>query len=69
MDREQIETNFTYHPPRESQRQNHLMLRARAKELALLIDRLCPDSREKALALTQLEQCLMWANASLVRNP
>lgn len=28
----------------------------------------CPNSREKSLALTNLEQANMWALASIVRN-
>lgn len=28
----------------------------------------CPDSREKSLAMTKLEECSMWANASIARN-
>ena len=28
----------------------------------------CPDSRELSLALTNLEQAVFWANASIARN-
>ena len=38
------------------------------KELAYLIDELCPASREKSLALTKIEESIMWANASIARN-
>jgi hypothetical protein len=33
-----------------------------------LLLELCPESRELALASTNLEQCVMWANAAIARN-
>ena len=63
-----IEKNFTYHAPKEGQPEKYRALRDTAKEFALLIDSACPDSREKSLAITKLEECIMWANASIARN-
>ena len=65
---ERIENNFKYHAPKEGQPEKYTALREKAKELAYLIDELCPDSREKSLAITNLEQATMWANASIARN-
>lgn len=65
---EVIETNFTYHAPSESQVDRYTLLRNKAKELAYAIDERCPSSREKSLALTNLEQAIMWANASIARQ-
>ena len=65
---EQIENNFTYHAPQEGQPEKYEALRSKAKELAYLIDELCPNSREKSLAMTKLEESSMWANASIARN-
>lgn len=64
----QIENNFIYHAPKSDQPQCYTDIRNKAKEFALLIDELCPDSREKSLAITKLEECMMWANASIARN-
>lgn len=64
----QIENNFIYHAPKEDQPQRYTNIRNKAREFALLIDELCPDSREKSLAMTKLEECMMWANASIARN-
>lgn len=64
----QIENNFKYHKPNEGQPEKYTALREKAKELAYLIDELCPNSREKALAITKLEESTMWANASIARN-
>lgn len=64
----QIENNFVYHAPKSDQLQRYTDIRNKAKEFALMIDELCPDSREKSLAITKLEECIMWANASIARN-
>lgn len=63
-----IENNYKYHAPKEGQQEKYEAIRAKAKELAYLIDEVCPNSREKALAHTNLEQSVMWANASIARN-
>lgn len=63
-----IENNFKYHPPKPGQAERYEALREKAKELAKLIDKECPQSFEKAHALTNLEQSVMWANASIARN-
>ncbi len=65
---EQIKNNFTYHPPKDGQPDRYTQLREKAKELALLADELCPDSREKSLGLTQLETAIFWFNAAIARN-
>jgi hypothetical protein len=63
-----LENRFTYHPPKNNQAARYETLRSQAKELAYAIDGACPDSREKSLALTHLEEAVMWANASIARN-
>ena len=64
----QIEKAFTYHPPKEGQPEMYDAIRRKAKLLAVIIDGLVPDSREKSLAMTKLEECVMWANAGIARN-
>jgi len=68
MDKGDIRNRFTYHPPLEGQAEKYTDIRSTALTLALLIDTLCPDSREKSLAITQLEESVFWANASIARN-
>jgi len=65
---DEIEKRFTYHAPKEGQPRKYGELRAAAKDLAYLICGHCPDSRERALALTKLEEVVMWANAAIARN-
>lgn len=64
----QLENNFKYHTPKEGQPEKYTTIREKAKELAYLIDELCPNSREKSVAFTELETAVMWANASIARN-
>lgn len=68
MTYEEIDNAFTYHPPKGNQEERYKAIRGRAKELAEFIEEFCPNSREKSLALTNLEQSVMWANASIARN-
>jgi len=68
MDSAELEKRFTYHPPKEGQPGKYETLRSHAKALAELIDVNCPECREKSLAITKLEETVMWANAGIARN-
>lgn len=63
-----IENNFTYHSPKAGQNERYEALRSWAKKLAYAIEANCPDSREKSLAKTKLEEAVMWANSAIARN-
>lgn len=68
MTTEQIDNIFTYHKPINNQQDRYISLRERAKSLAHHINDACPESREKALALTNLQQSIMFANAAIAIN-
>ncbi len=68
QDKDKIGKAFTYHAPKDDQPARYVELRANAKELAELMTAMCPPSRELSLALTNLEQAVMWANAAIARN-
>jgi len=59
---------FTYHKPFGDQSGRYELLRQKAKEFAETVENLCPDSREKSLAITNIQQSVMWANASIAIN-
>lgn len=66
---ERLNHNLTNHPPVGSDVvENFEKIRFFAKELGATIIRLSPVSREQSLALTSLEQTVMWAVASIARN-
>jgi len=68
MNINELISNFTYHAPKPGQPEKYTVIRENAMGLAMLINDNCPDSREKSLAMTKLEECVMWANASIARN-
>ena len=63
-----IENNFKYHAPKEGQPEIYAAIRDKAKQFAYYINEVAPDSREKSLAITKLEESVMWANAAIARN-
>jgi len=68
MTKDQIDNIFTYHAPFGTQQARYVAIRDKAKELALLVNEACPESREKSLALTNLQQSVQMANASIAIN-
>lgn len=68
MTNDQIDNVFTYHAPRGTQQERYVAIREAAREFARLLNRCCPESREKSIAFTQLQQCVQMANASIAIN-
>ena len=69
MSAEDMSRRFTHYPPHdEVQAAQHGNVRAHCKHLAFYLDEVLPDSREKSLAITHLEETMMWANAALARS-
>lgn len=63
-----LTNRFTYHPPKEGQAQTYDAIREKGQELAELLAKLAPESRELSLAITNVEQAVMWANAAIARH-
>lgn len=68
MTKDDINNIFTYHKPFGNQTTRYRTIRGEARKVACCIEVLCPDSREKSLAITNLQQAIMWANASIAIN-
>lgn len=64
----QRERVFTYHPPQPGQPERYGRLRQAAKELSLVLNTMCPPSRELSLAQLKLEEAIFFANAAIARN-
>lgn len=59
---------FRDHPPATQERADqHTTIRQACLALAMTIDDMLPDGREKSTAITNLEQVMFWANAGLAR--
>ena len=72
MNEGDIDNRFAYHAPRDEQtKQAHEFIRDMCLDLAKTIAQhpLIPEGREKALAITHLEETMMWANAAIARRP
>ena len=67
-DRAMLDNNFVYHAPKPGQPAKYELLRNTGKSLAETILRLCPPSRERSVALTEIETAIFWANAAIARN-
>jgi hypothetical protein len=65
---ESLENSFTYHAPKANQPERYVLLRDKAKELAILILENTPASREQSVAFTKLEEAIMWANKAIACN-
>lgn len=65
---EELAVRFTHHPPKGDQVERYGVLRAEAHDFATRIVELTPESREQSLALTKLEEAVMFANAAIARR-
>lgn len=68
MEPTDIHHRFTYHAPDGEKVQRHENVRRMCRTLALNLNDLLPEGREKSLAITHLEEVSMWANAALARS-
>jgi hypothetical protein len=60
---------FSYHTPTADQLPKYAELRAVASGFAHLVAALVPPGREQALAITKIEEAVMFANAGIARQP
>ncbi len=64
-----INRRFDHRPPKNEETiEDHKAVREEVKQTAVYLDFVLPDGREKALALTKLEEALFWANAAIARE-
>ena len=63
-----INNRFAFHPATEKTGPEHNEVRELCRALAHRIDDLIPVGREKSLAITHLEETMMWANAAIARQ-
>lgn len=64
----EIESRFGFHKPDAEGVAKMTAIRKSVRVLALEIERLCPNVREKSTALTQLSFVMMAANSAIVQQ-
>lgn len=69
MSPEDIKHRFAFHAAsRQEKRDEHTSARQGCLRLADHLNELLPEGREKALAITKLEEVMLWANAAIARS-
>jgi hypothetical protein len=69
MDQQELARRFEYHPPSTPEVASaHEQVRASLLSVAGFLNRLLPDGREKAMAMTALDDACMYANACVART-
>ena len=63
-----LDERFKHHPPDEDRAALHDAMRDMGRSATLHVLQCAPDSRERALALTKIEEAVMWANAAIARD-
>ena len=59
---------YTYHPPFGTQPDRYLAIRDAGRAFAQAIQSLSPPSRDQSVALTNVQQAVMWTNAAIAIN-
>jgi hypothetical protein len=67
MEPKDLENRFVWHDLNSEDEEKTATINAETRALAILINNVCPDGREKSLAMTKLEEVKFWANASISR--
>lgn len=65
MSSNELETIFTYATLTEEQRTECRALFAMAREFATFLNQTLPECREKSLAITAVQQALLWSDAAI----
>lgn len=65
---DKVNNIFTFHPVQGNQVQRYEYLRAVGRMLAHDFLAMTPKSREQSVAITKLQEAVMWANAAIAIN-
>ena len=63
-----IDKPFAYHKPSDDGHERITKLRVAFSDVKARIEQLCPESRQRSVALTELETAAMWAIKAVVFN-
>lgn len=60
-----LENLFTYHPPKGDQAIRYEHIRVAGREFAKVIERLCPQSADRTVAIRCIREAVMWSNSAI----
>ena len=63
-----LDNTYKHHEPKNDQVARYQNIRDYGKVLSGLVMAEVPESRERSLALTKIDEAVMWANAGIARN-
>lgn len=63
-----LENRFSYHPTNPVLIPKFNAIRDKFQELVALVDDLCPESVEKSIAITKLDEANLFAIQAIVRH-
>lgn len=64
-----MDARFKHHPPKgDDTIAKHQAAREAANSFFNLVEEIASPSREKALAITKIEEAMFWLNADIARN-
>lgn len=69
MHYQELDARFEHHPPKDNRIvHRHESVRELARRFASHVNNNVPEGRERALALTKIEEAMFWANAGIARG-
>ena len=68
MKERELHKRFSLHKVSEVNQKKCDEIRSATKTLARLVGMNCPESRERALSITKIEESLFWSIGAIVRN-
>jgi hypothetical protein len=69
VDQDELNKRFDHHPPKDDDTiHRHEEIRRHGKMFAYAVTQLVPAGREQSMALTDIEDAVMHANAGIARN-
>lgn len=69
VDQQEITARFSEHPPSDERvAAAHKRIRLLGYDLTMELNSIVPESRELSLAITHIENAVMWANKGLART-